>query len=390
METRYLRKDGQVVWGNLTLSRLFDDDSEPKVFIAVIEDVTARKQAEEAFDAVPDLIFVADRHQRVVRANLATAERLGVSREEVLGRLCRDIIRVDTATSEWPSHGQLAADGRPHQFETHEPRLGGDFLVSCTPLCDARGELMGTVHVARDVTELRRSEAALRRAHEQLEQRRAIVAAASLDGVWEWETASEQVQYSDRFAELLGYAAVEVPQTLDFFRSVLHPDDAETLWAAVDRHLTQGVPYHVECRLRTKDGEYRWFRTRGQAQRDTEGRPTWMAGSLQDIDKQKVAEDELRKALRDVQQLTQQLRAENIYLQEEITSSLGFDEIVGESDVLRSVLTQVDHVAATDASVLLLGETGTGKELLARAIHDRSPRKQRPLVKVNLAASRRA
>jgi len=111
-----------------------------------------------------------------------------------------------------------------------------------------------------------------------------------------------------------------------------------------------------------------------------------MAGSLQDIDQQKTAEQDLRKALWDVQQLTQHLRAENVYLQEEITSSLGFDEIVGESDVLRSVLTQVDHVAATDASVLLLGETGTGKELLARAIHERSPRKQRPLVKVNLAA----
>lgn len=97
-------------------------------------------------------------------------------------------------------------------------------------------------------------------------------------------------------------------------------------------------------------------------------------------------ERELRDALSEVERLTERLRAENIYLQEEITSSLGFDEIVGESELLRSVLTQVEHVAATDASVLLSGETGTGKELLARAIHDRSPRNQHPLVKVNLAA----
>jgi len=386
LEKRYLCKNGQVVWGNLTLSRLLKDSSEPPIIVAVIEDITARKQAEETFDAVPDLIYVADCHQRVVRANLATAQRLGVRREEVLGRFCHEIIGDDTGLPERSSHGQLAAEGRPHEFETHGSGLDGDFLVSCTPLHDAQGKLTGTVHVARDVTELRRSEAALRRAHQKLSQRRALVAAASLDGVWEWEAPSEQVQYSERFAELLGYHAAEVPQTLDFFRSILHPDDVETLWAAVDRHLEQGAPYDVECRLRTKTGDYRWFRTRGQAQRDAEGRPTWMAGSLQDIHKQKTAENDLRKALRDVQKLTQQLRAENVYLQEEITSSLGFDEIVGESDVLRRVLTQVEHVAATGASVLLLGETGTGKELLARALHEHSPRKQRSLVKVNLAA----
>ncbi len=386
LEKRYLRKDGQVVWGILTLSLLYDDGPEPNVLVAAIEDITARKQAEEAFDAVPDLIFVADRHERVVRVNLATAQRLEVSREEVLGRLCHEIIRGDTMSSASHSHRQLAADGQPHQFETYEPRLGGDFLVSCTPLRDARGELTGTVHVARDISELRRSEAALRRAHEELAQRRALVAAASLDGVWEWEAKSERVQYSERFAELLGYTAAEVSQTLEFFRSILHPDDAENLWAAVDRHLAEGAPYDVECRLRTKDGKYRWFRTRGQAQRDLEGRPTWMAGSLQDIDKQKTAEEDLRKALSEVQELTEQLHAENVYLQEEITSSLGFDEIIGESDVLRSVLTQVEHVAGTEASVLLFGETGTGKELLARAIHEHSPRRQRPLVKVNLAA----
>ena len=87
-----------------------------------------------------------------------------------------------------------------------------------------------------------------------------------------------------------------------------------------------------------------------------------------------------------VQDLTERLRAENTYLQEELVDSQGFDEIVGESEPLRSALLQIEHVAATSASVLLLGETGTGKELLARAIHERSPRQDRPMVKVNLAA----
>ncbi len=162
LEKRYLRKDGQVVWGNLTLSLLLDDETRPKVIVAVIEDITARKQAEETFDAVPDLVFVTDGQQRIIRANRATVQRLGVSREDILGRRCREIIRGGAALPGSHSHEQLAAVGQPHQFETHEPHLDGDFLVSCTPLHDSRGELMGMVHVARDVTDLLRSQAALR------------------------------------------------------------------------------------------------------------------------------------------------------------------------------------------------------------------------------------
>lgn len=98
------------------------------------------------------------------------------------------------------------------------------------------------------------------------------------------------------------------------------------------------------------------------------------------------ADGELREALQEIERLNDHLRAENLYLQEEISDSLGFDEIVGQSELLRSTLSKLDHVAGTDASVLLLGETGTGKELLARAIHNRSRRKDHPLVRVNLAA----
>jgi transcriptional regulator with GAF, ATPase, and Fis domain len=97
-------------------------------------------------------------------------------------------------------------------------------------------------------------------------------------------------------------------------------------------------------------------------------------------------EKELRAALAEVERLTERLRAENVYLQKEITTAIGFDEIVGESPAFQHALTQIEHVAKTDATVLLLGETGTGKELLAHGIHEHSNRKLRPLVRVNLAA----
>ena len=100
----------------------------------------------------------------------------------------------------------------------------------------------------------------------------------------------------------------------------------------------------------------------------------------------KRAEDDLRAALQEVERLKNQLQAENVYLQEEIRNENNFEEIVGNSPALLQVLHQVERVAATDATVLILGETGTGKELIARGIHNHSPRKERPLVKVNCGA----
>lgn len=106
----------------------------------------------------------------------------------------------------------------------------------------------------------------------------------------------------------------------------------------------------------------------------------------QEIGIRRKAEEDLRQALLEVARLKDKLEAENLYLQEEIKRFHDFEEIVGDSPALQAVLQKVQQVAATDASVLLTGETGTGKELLARAIHSRSSRKDRPLVKVNCSA----
>jgi len=95
---------------------------------------------------------------------------------------------------------------------------------------------------------------------------------------------------------------------------------------------------------------------------------------------------ELREALDEVERLKNRLQAENVYLQEEIKSEHNFEDMIGHSDALKKVLNKVGQVASTDATVLIYGETGTGKELLARAIHNLSPRKERPLVKVNCGA----
>jgi transcriptional regulator with GAF, ATPase, and Fis domain/predicted ATPase len=108
-------------------------------------------------------------------------------------------------------------------------------------------------------------------------------------------------------------------------------------------------------------------------------------GLKQEVLTRRHAEDELRQALKEVARLKDRLHAENVYLREEILGAHGFEEIVGKSDILKRVLNTVAQVAATDATVLILGETGTGKELVARAIHSRSLRKERTLVRINCA-----
>ena len=233
----------------------------------------------------------------------------------------------------------------------------------------------------REIEERKRAEKAVRKSQE----RYALAVAGSTDGIWDWDILSDKVFYSDRFKENLGYASEEFPETVDAFRSRLHPEDADAVWAAVEGHLQEHVPYNIEYRLKTKSGEYRWFLARGQAIWDDKGNATRMAGSIKNITERMEAAQNLRNALVEIRELKNHLEAEKAYLQEEIKLEYNFENIIGNSDELRYTLYKVEQIAQTDTAVIILGETGTGKELIARAIHGSSPRKNRALVKVNCA-----
>ena len=226
-----------------------------------------------------------------------------------------------------------------------------------------------------------RAKAALRTS----EERYLLALAGSTDGLWDWDLLSDTVFYSDRFREILGYSPAEFPGTIDSFRSRLHPEDAEVIWAAIERHLQERVPYRVEYRLRTKSGDYLWFLARGQAIWNSEGKAIRMSGSIQDITERKQAELNLKAALSEIKELKEKLEVERAYLQEEIKSEYNHENIIGQSDALNYIFYKVEQIAPSDTTVLVLGETGTGKELVARAIHGLSPRKDRALVKVNCA-----
>ncbi len=151
-----------------------------------------------------------------------------------------------------------------------------------------------------------------------------------------------------------------------------HPDDREAMQRSVQRALAEGEPQEGEARIRRHDGQYRWFAVRHEALRDERGGLIRLYASAADIHDRKASED--------------RVRSENLALREQIDESSMFEEIVGVSPPLQAVLAHVTRVAATDSTVLITGETGTGKELVARAIHKRSRRAARAFITVNCAA----
>ncbi|HMF85333.1 MAG TPA: sigma 54-interacting transcriptional regulator, partial [Nitrospiraceae bacterium] len=207
---------------------------------------------------------------------------------------------------------------------------------------------------------LRQDERELRRITDAIDQR---IAVHGPDG---------KMLYANRV--MLEYSGLSLEDVMadDFRARLVHPDDLERSRAERQQGLERGTPFELELRARRKDGQHRWFLVRYNPFRDDEGRVIRWYSTGTDIDDRKRDEERTQK--------------ENLALREEIDHSSMFEEIVGSSEVIRKILTQVAKVAPSDSTVLVLGETGTGKELIARAIHKRSKRSSRAFITVNCAA----
>ncbi|HEX8799831.1 MAG TPA: sigma 54-interacting transcriptional regulator, partial [Terriglobales bacterium] len=166
----------------------------------------------------------------------------------------------------------------------------------------------------------------------------------------------------------------------------VHPDDLPHTLAAWNVSVKTATPYDVDHRLRRADGAYKWFHSRGIPLQDSDGRITRWYNLLTDIDERKQAEEKLRRNEETLLETKDRLHNENLALREQIDQAFMFEEIVGSSPPLQTVLESVVKVAPTDSTVLISGETGTGKELIARAIHKRSKRCGHAFISVNCAS----
>jgi formate hydrogenlyase transcriptional activator len=259
---------------------------------------------------------------------------------------------------------------RAGEFEVRLRRHDGEyrwFMVRIEPMFDEAGNVVQWYGTNTDIEDLKRAEAKLRQDEQELRQMLdaipQTIVVLSPDGA--------AVYANQTMLEYTGLARDEILGP-DFRSRVFHPEDVTRLHEERRRALARGVPFELEQRARRNDGQYRWFLVRFNPVHDDQMRVLHWYATGTDID------DRKRGELR--------VESENLALREEIDSSFMFEEIVGSSPALKRVLADVARVARTESTVLISGETGTGKELIARAIHKRSARANRAFIRVNCAA----
>ena len=241
------------------------------------------------------------------------------------------------------------------------------FLIRFEPLRDETGEIVRWYGTSTDIEDRKRAEEKLQRDERDLRR----ITDAIPQTIVVQDSDGIPIYANQAVVDYTGLAVEDV-MTADFRARIFHPEDIERVREQRQAALSQGIPFEIEQRALRKDGQYRWFLIRYNPFRDEQGRLVRWYATWTDIEDRKRAEERTKN--------------ENVALREEIDRSSMFEEIVGSSEALRQVLAQVAKVAPTDSTVLILGETGTGKELIARAVHERSNRSGRAFIRVSCAA----
>ncbi len=438
IEKQYRRKDGSPIWVRDNISLVPGTETIPRFIMALSEDITERKQAEEALkkseervrlilDSSAEGIFGCDPHGTCLFCNRAAARLLGYDDPvELLGKNMHTLehhtrkdgspFPIDECPIYVGFHKNLGVHIDDDIFWRKD---GTSFPVEYWSHPMIRdGKTVGAVITFFDITERKKAEEALRkseqRKHSLLELNNAIINNLTQEALFAsaYEAIGRVVSF-DRAAFLLYQPEKKTLKLLsmvsdaesEFFRlgkdydlketrisawvldrqkSVVRGDLEKEQQSAGDRRLVaEGIQSYCVVPLVAMGksiGTFTvWSETKNRySEADAE--------LLQEVANQVALAIANMKSYEEIAALKARLEKENVYLQEEIRTEHNFEEIVGNSPPLLELLRRVDQVAPTDSSVLIYGETGTGKELIARAIHNRSMRKSRPLVKVNCSA----
>src|SRR5271155_321060 len=381
-EHRLLMPDGSVKYVRAMGRPSTNDESGDLEFVGAVTEITQRKHVEEALrrserqlrdviETIPAMAWTTDPNGSRDFANHRWQEYTGMSVSEMAGDGWKKIIHpADLARHTEKCHHSLTT-GTPFENEVRVRRASDGqyrwFLHRGVAMRDEAGNILKWFGTGADIEDLKRAEVKLRQDEQEL---RRITDAIPLSIVV--LNPDGGAIYANRVA--LDYTGLTLDDVIDnkFRERIFHPEDVERLRKSRRDSLATDVPFENEQRALGKDGKYRWFLIRYNPLLDEDGKVVRWYASATDIDDRKRSEDRTRN--------------ENIALRDEVDKAFMFEEIVGNSPSIQSVLAQVAKVAPSDSTVLITGETGTGKELIARAIHKRSQRSARAFVNVNCAS----
>ena len=330
----------------------------------------AESSLRRVIDTIPALAWCARPDGSMEFLNKQWRDYTGLSPAETMGWGYQAAFHPEDRKNGMERCRKLFSQNGPAESEIRLRRHDGVyrwFLIRVEPLRDETGQIIRWYGTSTDIEALKQTEERLR--EDEREVRRITDAIPQTIVVLD---PSGAPLYANRAT--LDYAGLTVEDVAAprFRERIFHPDDLQRLRAERKAALERGLQFEAEMRALGKDGQYRWFLVHYKPFRDEQGRIVRWYATGTDINERKRNEERTQN--------------ENIALREEFDQSLMFEEIVGSSQSLRKVLKAVDKVAATDSTVLIFGETGTGKELIARAIHKRSPRSSRAFIRVNCAA----
>ena len=363
-------------------------------FIGTTMDITQRKRAEEElrkqkahfeklFELAPEAIVLRDFENRILRVNREFTKLYGFTSEEALGRNISDLIVPDGHGEDSEKIREALKRGERVDAELTRKRKDGSRLIvsfAAAPV-EVEGNTPEIYGIYRDITERKRAEEALKRSEAYLSEGQRL----SHTGSWARCVASGEVYFSQESCRIFGFDP-NTKVTIDMILGRIHPDERPAVQETIQNSIRDTSDFELNYRIILDDGSIRHLHVLGHPVRKLDGTVAEFIGTHVDVTEQRLSRKALEDAFVEINTLKEQLFQENVALRQEIDETSMFDEIVGKSGALQKVLKELETVGPTDSTVLILGETGTGKELIARAIHNLSSRHDNAFVKVNCAA----